>query len=155
MEKKFPFKSTLLSDLRVLKPKEVPKVNNYATIVVCLAQQLSQLDLNNKLDELRTVALDLQMAELPTTADVDEFRASVHTITSVDSGQPYDSLLVLVRALLALPASNADSEWGFSMVDDCYNFNPSSDLLEMNKTTVRNFHEQVGLHNTGDGERGE
>lgn len=43
--------------------------------------------------------------------DIDEFWASVHNIHTVDTNQPvYSTLLVLICALLTLPASNADSE---------------------------------------------
>ncbi len=75
---------------------------------------------------------------------------------------------MLVRALLALPASNADSERCFSMVrkidseerghlerstvallltlkinvdDYCYDFKPPEELLKLNKSAVRHYNE--------------
>ena len=82
------------------------------------------------MDQLKTEAFDLQMAgdeDLPGTNDVDNFWARFHQIRSPESTEPtYSTLLVLVRALLALPASNSDNERCFSMVrkidfeDHCY-----------------------------------
>ena len=139
--------------------------------------QFPQLRLDTKLDELRTEALDFQMASsasLPADNDVDEFWCSVHNIKSMKSSLPaYSNLLVLVRALLSLPASNADSEQCFSMVRKidseershlerttvasllalklnvdsmCYNFKPPSDLLKMNKSAVRMYNEEHGSY---------
>ena len=60
------------------------------------------------------------MAGLPISTmgiDVDEFWATIHEIRTVDTNQPvYGTLHMFIRALLALPASNADSERCFSMV---------------------------------------
>ena len=175
--KKFPFKSTLLSDLRVLNPEERTTLNDFPNIIVRLAQHFPQLELGDKLDALRTEALDFQMASLPTSTtgmDVDEFWASIHEIRTVDTNQPvYSTLLVLIRALLALPASNADSERCFSMVrkidsedrshlerttvasllalklnvdEDCFSFKPPKALLEINKSAVRQYNEEHGSY---------
>ena len=175
--KKFPFKSTLLSDLRVLNPEERTTLNDFPNIIVRLAQHFPQLVLGDKLDALRTEALDFQMASLPTSTtgmDVDEFWASIHEIRTVDTNQPvYSTLLVLIRALLALPASNADSERCFSMVrkidsedkshlerttvasllalklnvdEDCFSFKPPKALLEINKSAVRQYNEEHGSY---------
>ena len=69
---------------------------------------------------MKTEAIDFQMAgeeNLPNTGDVDEFWARLHQVRGLGSNEPiYATLLVLVRALLALPASNCDSERCFSMV---------------------------------------
>ena len=63
--KKFPFKSTLLSDLRVLNPRREPTtLNDFPNIIVRLAQHFPQLRIGNKLDALRTEALDFQMTNL-------------------------------------------------------------------------------------------
>ena len=117
------------------------------------------------------------MASLPTSTtgvDVDEFWASIHEIHTVDTNQPvYSTLLVLIRALLALPASNADSERCFSMVQkidsedrshlerttvasllalklnvdaDCFSFKPPKALLEINKSAVRQYNEEHGSY---------
>ena len=71
--KKFPFKSSLLPDMKILNPEERVKNNDFANIVVRLAQQLPQLGLHDRLDKLRTEALDFQMATLPACSDVDSF----------------------------------------------------------------------------------
>lgn len=48
-------------------------------------------------------------ADLPESTNVDTFWADLHNIKQIGSTAPlYANLLVLVRALLALPASNAD-----------------------------------------------
>ena len=118
--KKFLFKSTLLFDLRILNPEERSSLDDFPNIIICLAEQLPQLGLTDKLDELRMKALDFQMADLSDlpTSDVNAFWAYIHKIKSTDSnsGLAYEHLLVLVRGLFALPASNADSERCFSMV---------------------------------------
>ena len=63
-------------------------------------------------------AIDFQMADaadLPEDTNIDT--GDLHNIKQIGSTTPlYANLLVLVRALLALPASNADSERSFSMV---------------------------------------
>ena len=103
----------------MLNPEERTTLSDFPNILVCLAQHFPQLELGDKLDALRTEALDFQMANLPTSIDVGvgEFWASVHKIRTIDTNQPvYSTLLVLMRALPALPASNADSERCFSMV---------------------------------------
>jgi hypothetical protein len=54
-------------------------------------------------------------ADLPPGDDVDESWAKWHDVKGMGCTTPtYSTLLVLFRALLALPASNADSE-RFSM----------------------------------------
>ena len=91
------------------------------------------------------------------------------------SAEPtYSTLLVLVRALLALPASNADSKRCFSMVrkidseehshlerstvasllilkinidNHCYAFKPSEELPKLNKLAVRQYNEAHGSYN--------
>lgn len=174
--KKFPFKSTLLSDLRVLYPKERTTLSDFPNIIVRLAHHFPQLGLGEKLDALRIEAIDFQMANLPTSSDdnVDEFWASVHNIRTVDTDQlVYGTLLVLIRALLALPASNADSERSFSMVrkidtedrshlerttvasllalkinidSECFSFKPPKALLLKNKSAVRSYNEEHGSY---------
>ena len=80
---------------------------------------------------------------------------------------------MLVRALLALPASNADSECCFSMVrkinskdrshlehstvaslltlkinvnENCFNYEPFEEMLKVNKTAVRQYNETHGSY---------
>lgn len=131
-------------------------------------KQLPQLQLCDKLDLLKTKATEFQMAaseDLPKTSDIDVFWEKVHHIKQPVCDEPaYSTLLVLVHALLALPASNADSERCLSMVRkidsedrahlerttvaslltlkvnmDCtfYDFQPSDELLKLNKSAVR------------------
>ena len=107
-----------MSDLRILNPSERLTYTDFPNAIVCLAKQLPQLQLcDDKLDALKTEAIDFQMADredLPGETDVDSFWASLQQI-----GSPtplYPNLLILARALLSLPASNADSERCFSMV---------------------------------------
>ena len=50
-------------------------------------------------------------ADLPEHTDVDRLWAALHSVTQIGSTIPlYANLLVLVRALFSIPASNADSE---------------------------------------------
>lgn len=98
----------------------------------------------------------------------------MHDVKEMGSVTPtYANLLTLVRALLALPASNADSEHCFSVVrkidteerthlhrstigsllclklnvdDECYEFQPSPELLELNKSAVRPYNEEHGSY---------
>ena len=119
---KFPFNSTFLSDLRVLNPSERLTFKDFPNAIVRFAKILPQLQLcgDETLDILKTEAIDFQMSEeddLPTETDVDSFWASMHQVKHIASSLPvYPNLLVLVRALLSLPASNADSKRCFSMV---------------------------------------
>ena len=55
-------------------------------------------------------------ADLQQETDIDSFWAFMHQIKQIGSNTPmYSLLLTLVRVLLSLPASNADSERCFSM----------------------------------------
>ena len=117
--KKFPFNSSFLADLVILNPSERSR-SDFPDAVTYLAKELPQLQLCDKLDLLKTEAIDFQMAatkDLPETSDVDVFWEKVHFIKRPGCDEPiYSNLLVLIRALLALPASNADSERCFSIV---------------------------------------
>ena len=171
---KFPFKSTLLSGLRILSPAEPTTYRDFPNAVIRLANQLPQLQLQDRLDDLRTEAVDFQMADetaLPIGDDgVDAFWAKIHDIRQIGSATPaYSTLLVLVRALLSHPDSNADSERSFSMVhkinseershierstvasplslkfnvdEDCFAHKPSAELLKINKSAVRKYNEE-------------
>ena len=55
-------------------------------------------------------------ADFQQETDIDSFWAFMHQIKQIGSNTPmYSLLLTLVRVLLSLPASNADSERCFSM----------------------------------------
>lgn len=163
----------------MLNPAERLGFQDLPNAVVRLAKLFPQLQLGEKLDQLKTEAFDFQMAgaeDLPDTNDVDDFWAKLHQIKGPGSSElTYSTLLVLVRALLALPASNADSERCFSMVrkidsedrshlhrstvaslltlkinvdDECFNFQPHEDMLKLNKSAVRQYNEDHDSYNT-------
>ena len=116
------FSYTILCDLRILNPSEQRTYKDFPAAVVHLAKCLPQLGLSQteKLEELRTETIDFYMAnsaDLPEHSDVDKFWAAFHNVTQIGSTIPlYANLLVLVRGLLTIPASNADSERCFSSV---------------------------------------
>ena len=178
--KKFPFHSTVLCDLRILNPSERRAYKEFPAAVLRLAIQFPQLGFSttDKLEELKTEAIVFQMADaadLPEDTNIDTFWGDLHNIKQIGSTTPlYANLLVLVRALLALPASNADSERSFSMVrkidsedrshlerstiaslltlklnldENCYNFEPTEDLLKLNKSAVWKYNQEHGSHN--------
>ena len=112
--------------------------------------------------------------DLPQETHVDSFWASLHDVKQIGSTTPlYTNLLTLVRALLALPASNADSERCFSMVqkidsedrshlerntvaallslkinidDNCFAYQPPVELLKLNKTAVQKYNAEHGSY---------
>lgn len=129
------------------------------------------------MDLLKAEAIDYQMADssdLPDTDNIDSFWAGMHNVLLLGSNTPmYQHLLTLVRGLLSIPASNADSERCFSMIrkidseershlnrntiasllalkvnidQDCYHFQPSSELLKLNKTCIRKYNEDHGSY---------
>ena len=163
-----------------MNPLERRTFKDLPAAVLRLAEQFPQLGLSTtcKLDELKTEAIDFQMADaadLPDDTGVDGFWAELHNIKEIGSTAPqYANLLVLVRALLSLPASNADSERCFSMVrkidgeershlecstiaslltlkinvdDDCFNYMPPTELLSLNKSADWRYNQQHGSHN--------
>ena len=175
--KKFPFTSTFLSDLRVLNPTERRTYRDFPNAVVRLAKMVPQLQLSGVMEALKTEAIDFQMADeadLPQVTSVDSFWASLHDIKQIGSTTPmYSNLLTLVRALLAFPASNADSERCFSMVrkidsedrshldrstvaallslkinidENCFDFKPPENLLKLNKSAVRKYNADHGSY---------
>ena len=161
-----------------MNPSERLTFKDFPNAIIRLAKKLPQLQLcdGETLDTLKTEAIDFQMSEeddLPTETDVDSFWASMHQIKHIASSSPvYPNVLVLVRALLSLPASNADSERCFSMVrkidsekrsylerttvaallsmklniDDCFNFKPPDELLKINKSAVRAYNAEHGSY---------
>lgn len=172
---KFPFSSTFLSDLRILNPSERLTYTDFPNAVVRLAKYLPQLQLcNERLDALKVEAIDFQMADLPQDTEVDAFWASLHNVKQIGTTTPtYNNLLTLVRALLSIPASNADSERCFSIVrkidseersqlerstvaallamklnvdEDCFDFKPPKELLKINKSAVRNYNSDHGSY---------
>ena len=111
--KKFPFGSKILRDLRILNPSERRTFKDFPAAVLRLAKQFPQLGMSytGKLEELKTEAVDCiaDAVDLPEDTDLDTVWAALHDIKQIGSTTPlYANLLVLVRALLALPASNAE-----------------------------------------------
>ena len=104
----------------MVNPAERLGYHDFPNAVIQLARLFTKLQLSENLDQLKTEVFDLQMAsgeDLPDTNDLDNFWARFHQIRSPGSTKPtYSTLLVLVCALLAFPASNADNERCFSMV---------------------------------------
>ena len=177
--KKFPFGSTILCDLHILNPSEQRTFKDFPAAVVHLAKHFPQLGLSQteKLEELKTEAIDFYMADpadLPEHTDV-KFWAALHSVTQMGSTIPlYANLLVLVRALLAIPAINADSKRCFSMMrkidtedrshlecstvasllalklnidQDCFDYIPPPELLKLNKSAVWKYNQEHGSHN--------
>ena len=93
---------------------------DFPNAVVYLTKELLQLQLTDKLDELKIEAIDFRTADevyLPQEDNMDVFWAALHEIKDMGSATPtYSKLLTLVTALLALLASNSDSECCFSIV---------------------------------------
>ena len=129
MIQKFPFGDSLLRDLDILLPKEL----NTSTLdtVIGLAKRFPQLQLSDVscLDKLREECLDyiLSPADLPTLAEytgadkvkrprVGKYWWEVGQILTLDGEPRFPSLTKLMMGLLAIPASNADSERGFSIL---------------------------------------
>ena len=84
---------------------------------------------------LLTFRWTMRYVDLPQSDDhdVDAFWATMHNVRGMGSSIPtYSTLLVLIRALLALPASNGDSERCFSMVRKI----DSEDRSHLERSTV-------------------
>ena len=115
--RKFPFKSPILHDLRILNPAERRNWEDFPAAVVRLAKQFPQLGLNEgeKLVQLKTEAIDFFMAdpaELPHNSDVNTYWEAVHEIKEMGSTQPqYSNLLVLVRAPEEVLLRSSRSLW--------------------------------------------
>ena len=110
----------------------------FPAAVLRLAKQFPHLGFSttDKLEELKTEAIDFQKADaadLPEDTNIDTFWGDLHNFKQIGSTTPlYANLLVLVRALLALPASNADSESSFSMVQKI----DSEDSSSLERSTI-------------------
>ena len=129
MIQKFPFGDPLLRDLGILQPN---KVTSYSVdTVVRLAKRFPQLQLFEppSLETLRDEFLDLKLSpmDLPTPT---EYMAADKTLKQragtywwevgqmvTAEGKPrFPCLYKLMVGLLTIPASNADSERGFSIL---------------------------------------
>ena len=128
MLKKFPFGDTILKDLGIINPHQV-RSYTFSTIK-SLAKQFRQLQLDDSdsLDKLREEFMDftLSPADLPDpslykSASGEKPRAGVFwnevgQIKTLDGELRFPSLFRLMAGLLTIPASNADSERGFSVL---------------------------------------
>ena len=113
-------------------------------------------------------------SDLPQEESIDAVWAGMHSLYGIGTTTPlYENFLILVRALLAFPVSNADSERCFSMIrkidteerihlhgetialflclkinidDDCSSFEPHTDLLKQNRSAVRKYNEEHGSY---------
>ena len=129
MIKKFPFGDTLLQDLGILVPD---KVATYSVdTVVRLARRFPQLELCDptSLDQLREEFLDFTLSptDLPTQTEysaadkskkpcIGKYWWEVSKIVTLHGQPRFPLLFKLMAGLLTIPASNADSERGFSML---------------------------------------
>lgn len=129
MLKKFPFGDTILKDLGIINPDKVCTYN--FTTIQTLAKRFPQLELADSasIDALRSEFMDFKLSptEHPTvkmykSATGDDkprpgrFWYEVGQMKLFD-GEPRFPLLVrLMSGLMSIPASNADSERGFSML---------------------------------------
>jgi hypothetical protein len=127
MKKKFPFNDTLLKDLGVMQPNLTMSVP--VGTIVRLAQRFPQIGLSSpeSLTKLKEEFLDFRLSQwdIPPPKDyvaADESRkprvgAFWHTVSmlkTIDGHQRFKTLSSLMFGLMTIPASNADSEWGFS-----------------------------------------
>ena len=90
--KKFPFHSTVLCDLRILNPSERRDYKEFPPAVLRLAKQFPQLGFSttDKLEELKTEAIDFQMADaanLPEDTNI-AFWVDLHNIKQIGSTTP-------------------------------------------------------------------
>ena len=128
MLKKFPFGDTILKDLGIINPHQV-RSYTFSTIK-SLAKRFRQLQLDDSdsLDKLREEFMDftLSPADLPDpslykSASGEKPRAGVFwnevgQIKTLDGELRFSSLFRLMAGLLTIPASNADSERGYSVL---------------------------------------
>lgn len=113
-------------------------------------------------------------SDLPQEESIDDFWAGMQCVYGIGTTTSlYENFLILVRALLAFPVSNADSDRCFSMIrkidteerthlyresiasllclkinidDDCFSFEPHADLLKQNRSAVRKYNEEHGSY---------
>ena len=129
MIQKFPFGDSLLRDLEILKPKKL--TSSTIDSVIGLAKRFPQLELSDapSLDKLREECLDyiLSPSDLPTVEEytgadqvkrhrVGRYWWEVGVILTLAGECRFPSLTKLMMGLLSIPASNADSERGFSIL---------------------------------------
>ena len=128
MLKKFPFGDSILKDLGIINPDSV-STYSFSTIE-SLAKRFPQLSLSDSesLDSLREEFMDFKLspADHPPVSTYKSatgekpragaFWCEVGKIKTLDSELRFPSLARLMAGLLSIPASNADSERGFSIL---------------------------------------
>ena len=129
MIQKFPFGDTLLKDLQVLRPGCASSCSS--NTIVRLSKRFPQLGLSDSMsiDQLSEEFLDFSLSpgDLPTpekycAADktmkprAGTFWWEVGKMKTLDGKIRFEKLFILMTSLLSIPASNADSERGFSML---------------------------------------
>ena len=129
MLKKFPFDDTLLKDLIVLQPESAPIFP--VEKLLGLAKRFPQVGLADamSLDKLREEFQDFQLSpsDLPSTSNykaadgvmrprVGLYWTEVGKLSTLEGQPRFPFLCKLMAALLSIPASNADSERGFSIL---------------------------------------
>ena len=178
MLKKFPFGDTVLQDLGIINPENT-STYEFSTVTK-LVKRFQQLGLNDpeSIDALRSEFNDFKLSvnDLPSvetykSATNDDkprpgrFWNEVSKMQTYDGNARFPLLCKLMMAILTIPASNADSERGFSILrkihtdqrpslkqeslvalmaikfnseDYCHNTSFSEDLLTMcKKATVK------------------
>ena len=133
MLKKFPFSDTILKDLGIINPHQV---HSYTfNTVKSLAERFKQLGLadSNSLDALREEFMDftLSRSDLPDPSlETYNYKSAtgqkkpragmywndISKIRTLDGQTRFPFFSRLMAGLLSIPASNADSERGFSML---------------------------------------
>lgn len=122
----FPFGDSLLRDLAILQPNKMSVVT-----AVTLAKRFPQLELSGpaSLDKLREECLDYSLSPMDLPAPF-EYKAAdettklcvgrywwdVQKLVTLDGQPRFHTLCKLMMGLLSIPASNADSERGFSIL---------------------------------------
>ena len=125
MLKKFPFGDSILKDLDVINPD---KVCSYSyEKIKSLAQRFPQIGLaeSDELDHLREEFMDFKLspADHPVMSSDAQgkcrpgvFWYEIGKIKTLDGEPRFPCLARLMAGLLSIPASNADSERGFSVL---------------------------------------
>ena len=126
MLKKFPFGDSLMKDLAILQPDATATFS--PNTVISLATRFPQLGISN-LDALREEFRDFQLSQtdLPLIvqykagdsalrARAGLFWSEISKMLTLDGSQRFPFLSKLIIGLLTIPASNADSERGFSIL---------------------------------------
>ena len=125
MLKKFPFGDSLMKDLAILQPDATATFS--PNTVISLATRFPQLGISN-LDALREELRDFQLSQtdipliVQYKAGDSAFRAraliwsKISKMLTLDGSQRFPFLSKLIIGLLTIPASNADSERGFSIL---------------------------------------